>query len=80
MMRGLLFLMPESVYIGLCQIIFGKDHLLAGTTLEKMSQVDSILIGLPLAIIVIIVVGILTRPKYDTGHVDQCFKGVVSKK
>lgn len=65
--------------IGLCQLIFGKDHLLAGTALEKLSQVDSILIGLPLATIVIIVVGLLTHARYEKGHIDHCFQGIVDK-
>ncbi|MBN1892532.1 MAG: sodium:solute symporter family protein [Clostridiales bacterium] len=62
--------------IGLCPALFGKDNILVGTGIAKLSQVDSILIALPISIIVIVVVGLLTRRQMDQAHIDACFDGV----
>ncbi len=62
--------------IRLCAALFGKDSLLAGTGLEKLTQVDSIVIALPISILVIVVVGLLTRKEADRTHVDACFNGI----
>jgi SSS family solute:Na+ symporter len=66
----------NATTIGLCQILFGKPHLLAGTGLAKLAQVDAVLITVPLSVLVIVIVGLLTRPDVDAKHVDQCFIGV----
>jgi solute:Na+ symporter, SSS family len=62
--------------IGLCQAIFGKPNLLAGTGLSYLSLVDSVLVATPLAILVLVIVGLATRPDIDKAHVDQCFDGI----
>ncbi len=62
--------------IGLCLALTGKDNLLIGTSLEKLNQVDSVLIALPISVVVIVVVGLLTRKNVDKAHVDACFTGV----
>lgn len=62
--------------IGLCVAMTGKENLLVETSLAKLSQVDSVLIALPISIIVIVVVGLLTRNNVDKEHVDACFAGV----
>ncbi len=62
--------------IGLCQLLTGKPHLLAGTALVKLSMVDAVIVTFPLAVLVIIVVGLLTRPDVDAGHVERCFSGI----
>jgi len=66
----------NATTIGLCQHLFNKPYLLAGTSLDKLSQVDSILIALPISIIVIIAVTLLAKPDVETAHVDKCFSGV----
>ncbi|HHT77696.1 MAG TPA: hypothetical protein GXZ67_07430 [Clostridiaceae bacterium] len=67
-----------SVFFGLCVRIFGKNHLLSGTALEKLSQVDSILIALPISILVLVVVALATKQRtgLDQSHIDKCFNGV----
>ncbi|MDD3959565.1 MAG: sodium:solute symporter family protein [Clostridiaceae bacterium] len=60
----------------LCNAIFGKDNLLIGTGIEKLTMVDSIVIALPVSVIVIVVVGLLTRKQADHAHVDACFSGI----
>ncbi len=60
--------------IGLCKLLTGQDHLLAGTSLESLSLIDTIIITLPLSFIVFIVVNLLSRPKFDDGHLDKCYK------
>lgn len=62
--------------IGLCKALFGKPHLLADTTLVNLSRVDSVLVTFPLAVLVIVAVGLLTKPDLSKGHVDQCFDGI----
>lgn len=62
--------------IGLCPALFGKDNLLVDTALAKLSQIDSIIIALPISVIVIVVVGILTKKQADKAHADKCFDGV----
>jgi len=62
--------------IGLCPALFGKDNLLVDTALAKLSQIDSIMIALPISVIVIVVVGILTKNQADKAHADKCFDGV----
>lgn len=68
----------NATVIGLCVRIFGKNHLLSGTALEKLSQVDSILIALPISILVLVVVALATKQRtgLDQSHIDKCFNGV----
>lgn len=66
----------NATTIGLCKVLTGKAHLLAGTGLEKLSQVDAVLITFPLSLLVIVVVGLLTRLDVEEKHVEKCFKGV----
>ena len=62
--------------IGLCFAWTDKENLLVGTGIAKLSQVDSVLIALPISIIVIVVVGLLTKKSVDKEHADACFAGV----
>jgi solute:Na+ symporter, SSS family len=64
--------------IGLCQLLTGKANILAGTGgfLESLTQVDSVLIAFPLALVVLVVVGLLTRSELEEAHVNACFEGI----
>jgi SSS family solute:Na+ symporter len=62
--------------IGLSQAIFGKPHLLLGTSLVKLSQVDSVIIAFPLSVLVIVLVGLMARRDVEPAHVDRCFSGI----
>jgi solute:Na+ symporter, SSS family len=64
--------------IGLCQLIFGKPNLFAGLGgfIESLTQVDSVIVAFPLALLVLVIVGLLTRPDLDQAHVDACFSGI----
>jgi solute:Na+ symporter, SSS family len=66
----------NAAKIGLCQALFGVPSLLVNTALKSLASVDSVLIATPLSIIVLIIVGLLTRPDVDKEHVDQCFAGI----
>lgn len=73
----LFFIQGKSArVIGLCNALFGKDNILVDTGLAKLSMVDSIVIALPLSIIVIVVVGILTKKSADREHSEKCFDGM----
>ena len=62
--------------IGLCNALFGKAHLLADTVLVKLSMVDAVLITFPLSVLVIVIVGLLTKPDLEKAHIDSCFRGI----
>lgn len=66
----------NATTIGLCQLIFAKPHLLAGTGLEKLAQVDAVLIAFPLSLLVIIVAGLLSKQDVANEHVEKCFNGI----
>ena len=66
----------NATTIGLCQLLFAKPHLLAGTGLEKLAQVDAVLITFPLSLLVIIAVGLLSKPDVESNHVEKCFNGI----
>ncbi|MEA1984965.1 MAG: sodium:solute symporter family protein [Euryarchaeota archaeon] len=58
----------EAAPLGICNMIFGKDTILAGT----WTVVDPILIATPLAIIAAIVVSLLTTPP-SKEHLRECY-------
>jgi solute:Na+ symporter, SSS family len=62
--------------IGLCQLLFAKPHLLAETGLAKLAQVDAVIITFPLSLLVLIIVGLLSKSDLEETHVTQCFDGV----
>ncbi len=62
--------------IQLCNVIFGKPHLLAGTSLEKLSMVDAVVISLPISIIVTLIVGVVCKSDIAEDHLEACFKGI----
>jgi solute:Na+ symporter, SSS family len=62
--------------IGLCQALFAKPHLLAETALAKLAQVDAVVITFPLSLLVLIIVGLLSKPDVEESHIAQCFDGV----
>ena len=66
----------NAATIGLCNLIFGKPHLLAGTALVKIAQVDAVVITFPLAALVLLVVGLLSKLDVEEKHVEKCFDGV----
>lgn len=66
----------NAAAIGLCKAIFGVPNLLVNTAVAKLSQVDAIFIAFPLSILVIIMVGLLTKPDLEKDHVDKCFNGI----
>ncbi|MDW7656361.1 MAG: sodium:solute symporter family protein [Bacillota bacterium] len=66
----------NAAAIGLCNLIFGKPHLLLDTGLAKLAQVDAVIVTVPLSVLVIVIVGLLTRPDVDENHVKTCFEGI----
>ncbi len=73
----MLFIQAKSAKtLLLCNALFGKENLLIGTGIAKLSMVDSIVIALPISILVIVVVGLLTRKQTDLIHADACFDGI----
>ena len=66
----------NAATIGLCNLIFGKPHLLAGTAFVKIAQIDAVVITFPLAAIVLLVVGLLTKMDVEDKHLEKCFNGV----
>jgi SSS family solute:Na+ symporter len=73
----MLFIQSKSAKtLLLCKALFGKENLLIGTGIAKLSMVDSIVIALPISILVIVVVGLLTRKQTDRAYVDACFDGI----
>ena len=66
----------NAATIGLCQLVFGKPHLFADTTLAKLAMVDAVVVAVPLSALALIIAGLLTRPDVDELHLEKCFKGV----
>ncbi|NCB00186.1 MAG: sodium:solute symporter family protein, partial [Clostridia bacterium] len=66
----------NAATIGLCQLLFGKPHLFAGTTLAKLAMVDPVVIAVPLSALTLLAAGLMTRPDIDEMHLEKCFKGV----
>jgi SSS family solute:Na+ symporter len=66
----------NATTIGLCNLLFGKPNLLAGTSLAKLAQVDAVIVTFPLAALVLLVVGLLTKLDVEEKHLDKCFNGV----
>ena len=66
----------NAATIGLCQLVFGKPHLLAETSLVKLAQVDAVIIAVPLSILALIIGAALTRPDVNEQHIAKCFDGV----
>ena len=64
----------ESVVLKVCQAIFGKPTLAPEGTMVEF--VDPIVIALTISIIVTIVVGLLTKAKYDKAHLNKCFNNI----
>ena len=62
--------------IGLCQVLFAKPHLLADTALAKLAQVDAVIITFPLSLLVLVIIGLLSKADVDDEHVAQCFDGI----
>ena len=59
----------EAVPLGICQAIFGKETLLAGT----WSLVDPIMIATPLSFLVLIVVSLMT-PRFSPEFLKKAFR------
>jgi len=66
----------NAATIGLCQLVFGKPHLFADTTLAKLAMVDAVVVAVPLSALALIIAGLLTRPDINEMHLEKCFKGV----
>jgi len=66
----------NAATIGLCQLLFGRPHLFAGTALAGLAMVDAVVIAVPLSALALLIAGLLTRPDIDEHHLNQCFKGV----
>jgi SSS family solute:Na+ symporter len=65
----------EASTIGLCSKLFGKTSLLLDK--PNWSEVDPIVIALPIAIVTAIIISFLTQPP-SKEHLDRCFEGVQS--
>lgn len=59
----------ESAALGLCQAVFGKSSLAAGTS---WAVVDPIVIGLPISILIMILVSLVSKPLPES-LVSRCF-------
>jgi len=66
----------NAATIGLCQLVFGKPHLLAETGLVKLAQVDAVIIAVPLSILALVIAAALTRPDVSEQHLIKCFDGI----
>jgi solute:Na+ symporter, SSS family len=66
----------EASSLQLCNLIFDKKTIVAGTGIEKLKMVDPIIISLPMSIIVTLIVGIFTRPNLPDEHIEKCFNGI----
>ena len=66
----------NAATIGLCQLVFGKPHVLAETGLAKLAQVDAVIIAVPLSILALFIAAALTQPDVSEQHVAKCFDGV----
>lgn len=62
----------ESAPLGICQALFSKPSLAAGTTVQF---VDPIIVSLPVSVIFTIVTSLFTTPP-DKQHLDSCFNGI----
>ena len=62
----------EASTIGLCSKLFGKTSLLLDK--PNWSEVDPLMIALPISILTAILVSFLTQPP-SKAHLDRCFKG-----
>jgi SSS family solute:Na+ symporter len=74
------FIHSNSAIMQLCKLIFGKDNLVAGTSLEKLSMVGTTLVALPVSIIVMAIIWIvyaaMKKTDMDKAEVDKCFEGM----
>ncbi|MDL2281430.1 hypothetical protein LJC10_06220, partial [Selenomonadales bacterium OttesenSCG-928-I06] len=70
----------NAANLQLCKLLTGKSNLVAGTSFEYLSLVDSIMVSLPLSIIVLIAVWLYYKSsgKMDIPqeHIEKCFKGM----
>ena len=66
----------NAATIGLCQLVFGKPHVLAETGLAKLAQVDAVIIAVPLSILALVIAAATTRPDVSESHIAKCFDGV----
>lgn len=64
----------------LCNLIFGKPNIVAGTGLAKLAQIDAVIFALPISIIVTgiiwLVYGLRKKTDIDKEHIDKCFEGI----
>lgn len=63
----------ESGALQLCKALTGQTSLFKGTGLDL---VDPIFIALPLAVLVTLIVGLLTKSRLEKALVDKCFEGI----
>ena len=66
----------NAATIGLCQLVFGKPHVLAETGLVKLAQVDAVIIAVPLSILALVIAAATTRSDVSESHIAKCFDGV----
>ncbi len=64
----------ESVVLKVCQAIFGKATLAPEGTIVEF--VDPIVIALTISVAVTIIVGLLTKSKYEKEHLEKCFNNI----
>ncbi len=60
--------------VGLCMALFGKPNLVSTSSSPTWAVVDPLFIALPVSTIVVIVVGLLSKPM-DKAYADYCFGG-----
>lgn len=74
------FIHSNASIMKICKLIFGKDNILIGTSISKLSMVGTTFIALPVSIIVLAIVWIIyasnKKSDMDKAHVDKCFEGL----
>jgi len=60
--------------VGLCMALFGKPNLVSANWSPTWAVVDPLFIALPVSILVLIVVGLVSKPM-DKAYADYCFGG-----
>ncbi len=70
----------NATNLAICKILTGKAFLVAGTPIEKWSQVDAMFIALPLSIITCVVIWmgyrIANKKDIEEAHIEKCFQGM----
>lgn len=74
------FVHSNAAYLQICNLIFGKATLVAGTSLQSWSMIGTTFVALPVSILTMVAVWIIYSVKkktdIDPDHVSNCFTGI----